>query len=180
MVKLVKLNVLTGLKIEIKTIFFLCFLFDFFKYFFYKNCYKPFIVATLQEIMINKKCKYHCYKNTRKFENINKTDVKNIELVVFDMDGVLADIYSSWKFIHDFFETNNDESVNEYLKGNIDDLEFIRRDVCLWKINGEMININILYDILSDVPIMKGAKDCIRNLKKLGFKTAIVSARLCS
>jgi len=54
-------------------------------------------------------------------------------LVVFDMDGVLADVESSWVYVHRHFGVNNDHSLFAYLRGEIDDLEFIRRDINLWK-----------------------------------------------
>ena len=101
-----------------------------------------------------------------------------LELVIFDMDGVLTDIISSWKYIHDFFKTSNERSVDEYLKGKIDDLEFIKRDVSLWKEDGKPITENRLVEILSDVPLMNGADKVIKTLKKNNIKTAIVSAGL--
>jgi len=125
-----------------------------------------------------KDCRFYCYRKTRK-PNICKTnETEKIELVIFDMDGVLTDIESSWKYIHDFFKTSNERSVNDYLKGKIDDMEFIRRDASLWKENGKPIKKQKLAEILSDVPLMKGAEKCISDLKKYGIKTAIISAGL--
>ena len=98
-----------------------------------------------------------------------------LELVIFDMDGVLTDIISSWKYIHDYFKTSNARSVDEYLKGKIDDMEFIKRDVSLWKENGKLITKERLNQILSNVPLMKGADKCVNNLKQKNIKTAIVS-----
>jgi phosphoserine phosphatase len=57
-------------------------------------------------------------------------------------------------------------------------MEFIRRDATLWKENGKPITKKRLSEILSDVPLMKGAKKCISDLKNNGIKTAIVSAGL--
>jgi phosphoserine phosphatase len=94
------------------------------------------------------------------------------------MDGVLTDILSSWKYIHDYFNTNNEESVDEYLKGKIDDSEFIRRDALLWNENGKPIKKERLFEILSQVPLMKGAKNCLSTLHENKIKTAIVSAGL--
>jgi phosphoserine phosphatase len=99
-----------------------------------------------------------------------------LELVVFDMDGVLTDIHSSWRYIHDYFKTSNNRSLKEYLKGEIDDFEFIKRDASLWVENGQLIKNRRLYEILSKVPIMDGAKECIDNLKHNNIKTAIISA----
>jgi len=124
------------------------------------------------------KCQFYCYLNTRETNSIITTNHDKIELVVFDMDGVIIDTISSWKYIHDYFETSNDHSVDDYLKGKIDDLEFIRRDALLWQENGRSITKNKLREIVSDVPLMKGAKECIDLLKKNNIKTAIVSAGL--
>lgn len=123
-------------------------------------------------------CNYYCYKNIREKNQINKLKPDKIELTVFDMDGVLTDIISSWKYIHDYFKTSNETSVDDYLKGHIDDLEFLKRDVALWKENGKSITIEKLSEILSDIPLMKGAKETISTLKNHGIKTGIISAGL--
>ena len=128
--------------------------------------------------MDKENCKFYCFKNTRDNNYIKPKKLDRLELVMFDMDGVLTDILSSWKYIHDYFKTSNDRSVDEYLKGKIDDMEFIKRDVSLWKENGEFVTADRLADILSDVPLMKGAEKCIKALKESNIKTAIVSAGL--
>ncbi len=97
-------------------------------------------------------------------------------LVVFDMDGVLADIESSWVFVHRRFGVNNDHSLMAYLRGEIDDLEFIRRDIGLWKNKDPRITESAIATVLDDVPLMSGAKETVAELKRRGYKTAIVSA----
>jgi len=123
-------------------------------------------------------CKYYCYRNTRDAKKPKAAKPGKTELVVFDMDGVLTDTISSWKYIHDYFGGSNARSVDEYLKGKIDDMEFIKRDVALWKENGKPIKKDKLVDILSDVPLMSGAKKCMAFLSNKSVKTAIVSAGL--
>jgi phosphoserine phosphatase len=123
-------------------------------------------------------CKYYCYRNTRDAKKYKVSETDKIELVVFDMDGVITDTISSWKYIHDYFGSSNARSVDEYLKGKIDDMEFIKRDVALWKENGKPIKKDKLVDILSDVPLMSGAKKCMTFLSNKSVKTAIVSAGL--
>jgi phosphoserine phosphatase len=97
-------------------------------------------------------------------------------LVVFDMDGVLADIQSSWVYVHDHFGVNNDHSLYAYLRGEIDDLEFIRRDIHLWKDRDPEVSIDMIRRILASVPLMPGALQAVRQLRESGLKTAIVSA----
>ncbi|UCF50434.1 MAG: HAD-IB family phosphatase [Thermoplasmatales archaeon] len=123
-------------------------------------------------------CNFYCYKNTREKNTFKPKKLDKLEMVIFDMDGVLTDIISSWKYIHDFFKTSNQRSVDNYLKGKIDDMEFIKRDVSLWIENGKLITQDRLNQILSDVPLMKGADECIKIISQNNIKTAIVSAGL--
>lgn len=97
-------------------------------------------------------------------------------LVVFDMDGVLADAESSWVYVHRRFGVNNDHSLYAYLRGEIDDLEFIRRDIQLWLAKDPEITVSKIQTILADVPLMPGSHETVKTLRDRGIKTAIVSA----
>lgn len=127
---------------------------------------------------MNPNCRFYCYKNSREPFTYDIANARNLKLVFFDMDGVLTDTISSWKHIHDYFGTSNERSVDDYLKGKIDDMEFIRRDVSLWKENGKFITKDTLRDILYDIPLMKGAEQSISFLKNKNIITVIVSAGL--
>lgn len=98
------------------------------------------------------------------------------KLVVFDMDGVLADAESSWVHVHKCFGVNNDHSLRAYLQGEIDDLEFIRRDIALWREKEPGVTAARIKILLSDVPLMNGAEKALEELKSRGVRTAIVSA----
>jgi phosphoserine phosphatase len=128
--------------------------------------------------MEEKICKFYCYRKSREDIISEPLTMDKLELVVFDMDGVLTDIISSWKYIHDYFNTTNEKSVDDYVKGKIDDKEFIRRDADLWKVNGKPLKKEKLDKILLEVPIMDGAKKTIDFLKNNNVRTAIVSAGL--
>ena len=56
----------------------------------------------------------------------------NYKFVAFDLDGVLVDTFSSWVWMHEYFGVNNDHSLFAYQRGEIDYLEFMRRDIQLW------------------------------------------------
>jgi len=92
------------------------------------------------------------------------------------MDGVLADTISSWVFVHQHFGVNNDDSLYAYLRGEIDDLEFIRRDIGLWKAKEPGVTVGRIRAILREVPLMPGAEETMRRLRGDGVRTAIISA----
>lgn len=103
---------------------------------------------------------------------------KDFELAVFDMDGVLVDVESSWVWVHNHFNVNNDHSLKKYLQGEIDDLEFIRRDIELWRNKDDELDKNDIRSILSDVPLMDGYSRCLEKLNQKQYKTAIISGGL--
>ncbi len=129
-------------------------------------------------LMPQQSCKYYCYRNTRTPLTPTRKKPETVHLVIFDMDGVITDTISSWKYLHDYFGTSNDHSVDAYLKGKIDDGEFIKRDVSLWLDRNQPPSHHQLVEILGEVPLMKGAKQCMDALAKKGIRNAIVSAGL--
>lgn len=98
-----------------------------------------------------------------------------IRLVAFDMDGTLVDAPSSWAWVHRHFGENNDESVRLFLNGQIDDAEFIRRDIRLWRRHLPAISVEDIEAILADVPLMPGAHTLFDGLHQRRIMTAIVS-----
>jgi phosphoserine phosphatase len=101
-----------------------------------------------------------------------------IEFVAFDMDGTLVDVASSWAEVHRFFGENNDEGLRLFLAGQIDDEEFIRRDVAIWKRHRPDLTADEVEEILEAVPLMPGAEELFRELKRRHITTAIVSGGL--
>ncbi len=102
---------------------------------------------------------------------------EDIELIVFDMDGVLVDVLSSWAWVHHHFGVNNEDSLEAYMNGEIDDLEFIGRDLQLWKsFDGDIGREDIL-EILQGAPLMNGFEECIPVLNEK-YMTAIISGGL--
>ncbi len=98
-----------------------------------------------------------------------------IRLGVFDMDGTLVDYRSSWGFVHDHFGESNSEALRLFLTDQIDDAEFIRRDIRLWWKHDPDLGIDALDRILQEVPLMPGATELFEGLHRRGILTAIVS-----
>ena len=101
---------------------------------------------------------------------------KRTKMIVFDMDGVLVDIESSWGFIHKAFRVDGRNNLERYLQGEFDYEEFMRRDIELWG----RVHISQIRSILDQVPLMKGAKVTTHELRESNYKTAIISSGLCT
>ncbi|MEM2093859.1 MAG: KEOPS complex subunit Pcc1 [Candidatus Bathyarchaeia archaeon] len=95
-----------------------------------------------------------------------------LRFVVFDLDGVLVDIDSSWEFVHRRFGVNNEENFTKYLKGEIDFKEFMRSDIRLWG----KASLETIKSILDSAPIMPGAYEAVRAVKEVGMEPLIVSS----
>jgi len=128
--------------------------------------------------LMRETCTYPCYRANKTAVPIGKKKVIKISCAFFDMDGVLLDTVSSWRYIHEYFGTTNERSIIPYLRGDINYLEFIRRDVSLWKKNGQHVEKKTIQNIMNTIPFIHGAKECISFLNKHRVHTAIVSAGL--
>jgi len=93
-------------------------------------------------------------------------------MIIFDMDGVLVDISNSWQFIHKSFNVDGGDNFRRFLDNEISYGEFMEADISLWS----RVKVDFLESILAEVPLMKGAKSTVKQLKNAGYKTAIISA----
>ena len=96
-------------------------------------------------------------------------------LVIFDMDGVLVYPRSSWKVIHDHFGVDNEDSFLMYMDERIDDMEFMRRDISLWRKRKPDLDRYYLEDIFRGVKRMRGIDLAVKTINDLGADNAIVS-----
>lgn len=97
------------------------------------------------------------------------------DLVFLDMDGTLVDERSAWEWIHHHFGVSNDRNAARYLRGEIDDLEFMRTDIELWTAKRGKVHVSEIRGALAHAPLMHGAKDFVRSLREAGVKTVLVT-----
>lgn len=105
---------------------------------------------------------------------------RRYDLVAFDMDGVLIDYPSTWTWVHDHFGVKNRASVDAFLRGEIDDMEFMRRDISLWLSKRPKLCQTDMAEILEPLPFMKGLKETTQALRQAGMKLVIISGGLTS
>jgi phosphoserine phosphatase len=103
---------------------------------------------------------------------------RKFDLVAFDMDGVLVDYLSSWTWVHDRFGVSNEESVISFMDGDIDDMEFMRRDIALWLKHRPGLGLGDVERELARLPINPGIGATVRALQERGTKTVIISGGL--
>lgn len=97
------------------------------------------------------------------------------DMVAFDLDGVIVAERSSWEWVHRHFGLDNSQSLEAYCSGRIDDAEFMRSDIAMWKKADPDINLEQIRKILLDAKIVNGARETIQHLKSMGLRTCIVS-----
>jgi phosphoserine phosphatase len=103
---------------------------------------------------------------------------RRYDLVAFDMDGVLIDYPSTWTWVHDHFGVHNRESVDAFLRGEIDDMEFMRRDISLWMRKRPGLCQADMAEILRPLPFMKGLQETTAALRQAGMRLVIISGGL--
>lgn len=95
------------------------------------------------------------------------------KLIVFDMDGVIFEHFNFWIELHRAYGTYEEgiELTKKYIKTNYQKLveEVIGR---LWKDNPA----SVYFDLIAKVGYALGAKETIAEVKKRGYKIAIISS----
>ncbi len=99
-------------------------------------------------------------------------------LIVFDMDGILTVERSSWRFVHDHFGMDNEDGFNAYMNGEIDDREFMRRDISIWKGINEEVSIDDIRSILSSIRITRDMERSIKRLRETDAYICVISGGL--
>ena len=101
--------------------------------------------------------------------------MRKYDLVCFDMDGTLTKLRSSWCWVHQHFEVDNEPAYQAFCSGEIDEPEFMRRDIALWK--GKKPDVSIMDIALTfrDMPLIEGIQETIACLNECHIKAVIVS-----
>jgi HAD superfamily PSPase-like hydrolase len=97
------------------------------------------------------------------------------DMAAFDLDGVIVAECSSWEWVHRYFGVDNSDSLAAFCSGKIDDMQFMRSDISLWRAIDPNVNLSTIKEILMKARIMKGSRETVQALKKKGMKTCIVS-----
>jgi len=101
--------------------------------------------------------------------------MRKYDLVCFDMDGVLTDLRSSWCWIHRCFEVDNEPTYQAYCNGEIDESEFMRRDIGLWKTVKDDVCLSDFVRFFQTMPLIDGIQETVACLRDNGIKSVIVS-----
>lgn len=100
---------------------------------------------------------------------------RHYDLVIFDMDGTLTATRSSWGYIHEMMEVDNEESLNAFIRGEIDEPEFMRRDIALWTTKDPDITVRDIAVMFRDMPLTAGIQETVACLHYNNIKCVICS-----
>ncbi len=104
------------------------------------------------------------------------SEVKKLRLVVFDVDGTLTKVVSSWQFLHERLGTwdKGKQYAEQFFRGVITYEDWARLDASLWR----GLKLGRVRQIVDSIPYTNGAQDVIATLRGNGFKVVLLSAGL--
>lgn len=99
------------------------------------------------------------------------------KLVAFDMDGTLVVEDSCWGVLHRHFGSQEGACPNlaAYERGEIDYLEFMRRDIALWH---PLPTIEEVKEVLDSYKLAPNVKEVVGEVHSRGYQSAIVTGGL--
>ena len=97
------------------------------------------------------------------------------DLVAFDLDGVIVAERSSWEWVHRHFGVDNSVNVEAFLEDRIDDMDFMRTDIALWKAKMPDVNIDYIAGVLAMARVADGAAETFQAIHDTGARTCIIS-----
>lgn len=100
---------------------------------------------------------------------------RTYDLAVFDMDGTLTRTRSSWAYIHEWYGVDNEEAYRAFVNMEIDEKEFMRRDIALWRsVDPDMTRRDVIR-IMRSLPLVDGIQETVAALSYNGIKCVICS-----
>ncbi len=101
-------------------------------------------------------------------------------LVGFDVDGTLIDeILSVWRMVHEELGIDRkklDIANKMFFSGDITFSQWVEHDLNLWKDNG--VTRSDIENVISGFRLMRGVRETLAELKRRGYKLAIISGGL--
>ena len=100
-----------------------------------------------------------------------------VKLALFDLDGTLTREKSAWEYLHrrlGVWEGHAERYQEAFLRGEIDYPRFCQLDAAMWK----GMKINVLEEMLREVPLYEGIEDLVAYLKSQNIKLGIISSGL--
>jgi len=97
-----------------------------------------------------------------------------MRLVIFDLDGTLTKVESTWQYIHEKLGTwhAGKLSADDYWTGRISYRKWARLDSNMWR----GVTLARLRSIVDTIPYVDGAAETVAELKRRGKFSGIVSA----
>ena len=103
---------------------------------------------------------------------------RKYDLAIFDMDGTLTKVNSSWRYILDEFGGDSTEAYRAFVNGEIDEDEFMRSDIAQWlKAKPGLKEIEVA-KMMRDLPLIDGIQETVAALPYNNIKCVICSGGL--
>ena len=102
--------------------------------------------------------------------------MKKPKLVVFDVDGTLTKVASSWQFLHEKLGTWNKgkQYAEQFFQGIITYEDWATLDASLWR----GLPLKRVQKIVDGMPYTDGMREVLTLLKNSGLKVVLISAGL--
>ena len=99
------------------------------------------------------------------------------KLIAFDMDGTLTEEESCWGILHRHFGTHEaaGKNLGAYERGEIDYLEFMRRDIALWK---PVPTLEQVRRVLTPHRLAPNVEQVVGEIHRRGYQTVVITGGL--